>query len=54
MEIISHPNPNVAKNQGHCSNDANFAAFTGNNEWTWSAENGGTWKGEIQYSDAIY
>ena len=54
MEILAHPNfPNLV-NTGHCSNSANYAAFSGNSEWNWTAENGGTWNGNIQYSDAIY
>ena len=54
MEILAHPNvPNIV-NPGHCSNTANYAPFTGNADWTWTPENGGTWNGSIQYNETTY
>lgn len=54
MEILAHPNyPNLV-NVGHCSDSASFTPFAGNDEWVWTSENGGTWIGNIKYSDAIY
>ena len=54
MEILAHPNRPDLVNPGNCSSDANYKPFTGNDEWVWSPNNGGTWTGNIKYSDAVY
>jgi hypothetical protein len=53
-EVLSHPNVPSAVNEGYCANQSNYIVFTGNNDWSWTPENGGTWNGNIQYNPIVY
>lgn len=54
MEVLAHPAVPTAVNTGYCSDPAHYVPFTGNADWTWTPDNGGTWNGSIKYVSDIY